>query len=279
MKINLRTAFGVSTTFYTSDVEPFQGEGQGNRESPEIDFIISIFINWYFYQQKVVASVTTPISKLFKLLAALLYVDDTDLYVFNSGSDNNQDIVSKGKSLLHAWYEVLKVTGGDLKLAKCYWTLQAYSWQDRLCTCNTSTSSTISIANNNLNTKIMDVPTNKIRTLVGILVIPSNDYHEVDLCYQNKIKECTFRVQNTTLSPKTFFFGYERHWLPSLTFESPVFTITHKGSILAPLHQALFPRLKSIGTFPLVMQSAPTEIGKLNLRPLEIHLEINPFTI
>ena len=113
-------------------------------------------------------------------------------------------------------------------------------------------------ANKNLNTKIKHVPTNKTRTLVGVLVIPSNDSYEV--------KECIFHAKNTTLSPKNLFFSYERYWLPSLTFASPVLTITYKGSILAPLHKALCPRLKLLA----LMQSAPIEIGELNLRPLEI---------
>ena len=94
MKTHLRTTFGVSTTFYTSDVEHFQGAGQGNGASPQICFVISIYLIGHLYQQNIVTSVTTPISKLFKLIATLLCVDDTDLYVFNSGSDNNQDIVS-----------------------------------------------------------------------------------------------------------------------------------------------------------------------------------------
>ena len=34
MKMHLRTDFGVSTTFYTSDTQPFQDEFQGNGKAP-----------------------------------------------------------------------------------------------------------------------------------------------------------------------------------------------------------------------------------------------------
>ena len=71
--------------------------------------------------------------------------------------------------------------------------------------------------------------------LVGFPIITSNDSHEVELCYQDKIKEHIFRVKNTTLSIQNFFFGYERYWLPSLIFLYSVLTIPHVGSILAPL--------------------------------------------
>ena len=58
--------------------------------------------------------------------------------------------------------------------------------------------------------------------------------------------------------------------MPSLTFEFPVLTIPKGGTILAPLHKALMPKLKIMGTFPLMMRSVPKEIGDLNMRYLEI---------
>ena len=77
----LRTAFVVSTTFYTSNAQPFKGAVQGNGAAPGLWLIISIFLIRNLYQQKVVTSITTPIYKLFQLLAALLHVDDKDIYV------------------------------------------------------------------------------------------------------------------------------------------------------------------------------------------------------
>ena len=74
----------------------------------------------YLHQQKVVTSITSPISKIYQYLAALMHVDDTYLYVFNDGSMSAQEVVIKSKKLLNAWHEDLKHTGGDLKLSKCY---------------------------------------------------------------------------------------------------------------------------------------------------------------
>ena len=66
-------------------------------------------------------------------LAALIFVDDTNLYVFNSGSDTTEEIVLKAQCLLDAWHHILQFTGGDLKLSKCYWTLQDYQWKQGQC--------------------------------------------------------------------------------------------------------------------------------------------------
>ena len=102
MKMHLRTAFGVSTTFYSSDSQPFQGAVQGNGAAPALWLIISIFLIRYLHQQKVVTAITSPISKLCQYLAALLYVDDTDLYVFNNGVNSTQEIILKAQRLLNA---------------------------------------------------------------------------------------------------------------------------------------------------------------------------------
>ena len=102
MKMHVRTSFGIATTFYMNNSQPFQGKVQGNEESLALWLLICIFLIRHLYQQKVVTSITTPISKSCQLLSALLCVDDKDLYVFNSGSDNTENIVAKAQRLLQS---------------------------------------------------------------------------------------------------------------------------------------------------------------------------------
>ena len=98
--------------------------------------------------------------------------------------------------------------------------------------------------------------------------ITSNDSRNADLFYQDKLKYFMLRLKSAYLGPQEFFFGYEMCWLPSLSFESLVLTIPHSIAILALLHKALLSKLKMMGTFPLFMRSAATEIGGLNLSSL-----------
>jgi hypothetical protein len=62
----------------------------------------------------------TSLSGFVVSLVALLYVDDTNLYIFNSGCDSIKEVIQKAQNLLNTWYEVLKVTEDDLKLSKYY---------------------------------------------------------------------------------------------------------------------------------------------------------------
>ena len=59
-----------------------------------------------------------PISVMLVPLIELVCTDGADLYVFNRGIDSAKDVVDKVQQLLHAWNEVLKVTGGDIKYLK-----------------------------------------------------------------------------------------------------------------------------------------------------------------
>ena len=60
------------------------------------------------------------ISNIVFSLVALLYVDNTDLYVFNQGTDSTEEVVQKVETLLDTWYDILKITEEDLKLSKYY---------------------------------------------------------------------------------------------------------------------------------------------------------------
>ena len=55
--------------------------------------IISIFLVRYLYSKNLTTQLSTPLSGIVMPLAALIFVDDTDLYVFNSGLDITEEIV------------------------------------------------------------------------------------------------------------------------------------------------------------------------------------------
>ena len=124
MKMFLRTAYGVSEHYYSGDDDrPFQGVVQGSDAALALWIIILIFLVRYLYSKNLTTQLSTPLSGIVIPLVALIFVDDTDLYVFNSGSDTTEELVFKAQCLLNAWHYILRFTGGELNLSKCYWTL------------------------------------------------------------------------------------------------------------------------------------------------------------
>ena len=154
----------------------------------------------YLYQQKVVTAITSPISKICQYLSALLCVD-TYLYVFNDGSMIAQEVVIKAQRLLNSWNEVLKYTRGELKLSKCHWTLQYYLWQNGTYAHTSSTVSTINIRSESFSTTTDHIPSGKIRIIIGVQIMPSNDSVDIVPFYQDKIKYCILRLKGTNLNP------------------------------------------------------------------------------
>ena len=86
-----------------------------------------------------------------------MHIDDTDICMFNDGFMCELVVVTKVQRLLNAWHEALRITGGDLKLSKCYCTLQEHRWQNGKCTYSSSTVNTISVSTENSSTVIKHV--------------------------------------------------------------------------------------------------------------------------
>ena len=66
---------------------------QGNGAVPPLWLIITAFLARYLYQKKVTTQLVVPLSRLVVPLAALLYTDSTNLYVFNRGCNSTKEVV------------------------------------------------------------------------------------------------------------------------------------------------------------------------------------------
>ena len=92
----LRILFGISTNSYSGDEgRPFQGVVQGSSAAPALWIIISIFLIQYLYSKNLTSHLFMPFSGIIVFLATLIFVDDTDLYIFNCRVDTTEDLVYK----------------------------------------------------------------------------------------------------------------------------------------------------------------------------------------
>ena len=85
------------------DIETlFQGVVQCSEAAPALLLVTSIFLTHYLYSKNLLSHAITLISGAALPLVALMFVDDTDLHVINSGSDRIKDIVDEAQKLLDA---------------------------------------------------------------------------------------------------------------------------------------------------------------------------------
>ena len=87
---------GVSdSAYFRSVLVPFQGAVQGNSAALVLWLIISIILIHYLYSLGLVSKYHTPISGIAFQLAALIYVDSSDLNVLNLAHKSILEVVEK----------------------------------------------------------------------------------------------------------------------------------------------------------------------------------------
>lgn len=130
MHFALRTAFGDSDLTFTGAYSnlPFQGILQGNGAGPAVWLAISTFLLRTLYEQGHFTKVVTPISLVVINLAGLIFVDDTNLILFERQGESSRSLTNRLQAAVDAWQGALHASGGALKPSKCKWSLLNYSW-------------------------------------------------------------------------------------------------------------------------------------------------------
>ena len=131
MKYFLRTAYGDSKRAVGSRLEvKFQGLCQGNGAAPAGWAVISITILHAHKEKGHGAQFVCPISRTTGKLAAILFVDDTD--IIHIDLNQNQGVEEAHASLqesVYNWGRLLLATGGAFKPPKCFYYLVSFSWR------------------------------------------------------------------------------------------------------------------------------------------------------
>ena len=116
MKNFVRTAYGDSDTYYGGDLDDLlQGGGQANPATPPMWTAISIVIlnilSMYTPGAKIIASISLAIT----MFSAIMYVDDTDIFVLSDHQESVQGLLSRAQSLVDTWCRALWASGGVLR--------------------------------------------------------------------------------------------------------------------------------------------------------------------
>ena len=131
MKYFLRTAYGDSGDFAGSSLSiKFQGLCQGNGAAPAGWAVISITILHAHKVKGHGGHFVCPISNLSGHLAAILFVDDTDILHINLNKDETVHEAHEAlQASVHNWGKLLIGTGGAFKPIKCFFHLISFVWK------------------------------------------------------------------------------------------------------------------------------------------------------
>lgn len=131
MKIYTRTGYGDSKTYFGGREEtPACGLGQGSKAAPASWVqLSSIFVKIY-KEKGFGAKLNDPITRAFIHSIGCLFVDDTDLYTFETSLRTAFDVYLASQQAITLWSSLLAATGGAIKTEKSFWCMLDYKCKD-----------------------------------------------------------------------------------------------------------------------------------------------------
>jgi hypothetical protein len=130
MQFFLKTGFGLAKTWYGGSLQnPYMGLVQGSGAAPAAWTAISTVMLLVYKARGHGAHFLYAWSGVILCIAALLYVDDTDLLHMCPTTDTSEtQFCCKVQAATYYWASLLQATGGNLKPEKCYWYLLSYKF-------------------------------------------------------------------------------------------------------------------------------------------------------
>ena len=127
-------------------------------------------------------------------------MDDADLKIDNKVNESTNKIIHRAQAILTAWHQALHISGGELKLEKCYWTLQYYVWRDNVATLRSDKTMDLCLNIEQQAQKLPYIPPHQSRTLVGASTNPANDNSTIHALFQSKLNQHVATLQPSNLS-------------------------------------------------------------------------------
>jgi hypothetical protein len=131
MKFFLRTSFGDSRNCAGSVIDvKTQGLCQGNGAAPAGWAVVSIVILNAHKKAGHGATFLCPMSLIRNNLAAVLFVDDTDvIHLDMTRVEDEYEVLNGLQRSVTSWGNLLIATGGSLKPSKCFYHIISFSWK------------------------------------------------------------------------------------------------------------------------------------------------------
>lgn len=132
MKFFLRTGFGDSKSFFGgTDSSPYGGLGQGNGAAPPAFTAVSTLLIMAFVAMGHGNEVECAITGFCFSIAAIMYVDDTDLLTWaRSSCASDEEFRQQVQDAVTDWTKLVLATGGALRPDKCFWYWIAFRFKN-----------------------------------------------------------------------------------------------------------------------------------------------------
>jgi hypothetical protein len=271
-KIQWSDAINTTETI-TNNITTIRGNiggiGQGGGGSP-VGWLAVLIVMIQTYSRFVTGVPMSDPYQIYTLALYLIsYVDDNTL-VQRFGQDQSMtDILSHLQYCLKRWHNILQITGGDLALAKCTFSLMKWKWQgiDPILESSVSMPGQITIDGTN----ITRLEPNEGTRVLGVRMAMDGSFTD-ELKYRiQQSKKMGMKLYKSWLSTTDSFMVYETRYRPAMEYPLMITTFSKRqlDQIQKPFVHLLLPKIGLNRHTPLAVVHGPIFRGGLGIVRLE----------
>jgi hypothetical protein len=254
------------------------GIGQGGGGSP-VGWLAVLIVMIHTYS-KFASGVpmTDPMGIYTLTLFLISYVDDNTLVQRYRQDQTMESILSHLQYCLKRWHNILRITGGDLALAKCTFSLMKWTWKGIEPTLETIQSAPGNISIDG--TAITQLEPDKGTRVLGVRMAMNGSFKD-ELEYQiSQSVNMGLKLYKSWLSPIDAFMVYETRFRPALEYPLMITTFSKSqlDKIQKPFVHLLLPKIGLNRHMPRAVIYGPMFWGGLGLVKLEEQQIIRHFS-
>ena len=265
----IRTTFGDSSSSYggLQDV-PFQEGCQGNGACSALWLIISMYLVLLMKEEGHTSAINFPLSGIVLSLVGFLFVDDTDLVVMGDKYEEDMPVYHRLQSAIDFWNGILRVSGGVLKPAKCYWYFARFIWINGQWKFSKETPPTLSITADDGNRAIIEYkqPADATKAVGVWQDLLGNSSHQVKELVE-KVQGIHKSMAQSPLPRHLAWIGLRQSIWKSIEYVLPATTMSRSEAtyLAKELYRPLLPKLGCNRNFPLQLRYNPSFLLGLDL--------------
>ena len=295
MKHYIRTSYGDSDFYYGGSDEDYvlQGAIQGNGAASPLFVAISCVLLDFLEHYVTGFNILTAITLTTLAIAAIMYVDDTDILISATHSTERiENIIQRAQKSVHIWRQGVMQTGGALRPEKCKWFLINFEWKNgkwKYCTSRANRAN-IYLHNSNGEKCIIDRldVTMGLKGL-GVHIAPDGNHRDQlealiseEPGKEGKITKWKNSIASSYLRQHDVYISAFSSIFKSVEYILPATSICDKDckKVDTMVHKTLLPRLGIVRTMSIAYRSSPAKyqgLGSLHTSSKQFLLKIKLF--
>jgi hypothetical protein len=219
----LKTQLGVSEEYYSNDILPVYGNGQGAGDSPSQWSQESAMLFKIYRDLVPGAKMSLREGQTIAEIPLTAFADDTNLTGNNDEEDKTtEDLIKETKYAFYVWDRLLHATGHFMELGKCACYLSVWKFQDDGYAYTMSPDEhgqQLYVTDISGDTQIIpQLPTNKAQRLLGVMKCPIGDQQEEIKRLRIKSDSYAQKINSNYLTRAEARLAYEAFYLPAIRY-------------------------------------------------------------